>query len=187
MREIERDLLSMSVPNQRKIHILHGLGGIGKTQLALAYTRKHQDTYSAILWLNGNSKDTLLQSLAAFVKRIPTGRSYLADGTSHAPDVEAEARAVLEWLALEGNYKWLVVIDNVDRECQSDDKDPQAYDVSSFFPTADHGSLLITTRLPSLGELGLSTRVGMLTLDQSLELLYSCSGLVQSSKGTTYL
>lgn len=185
MRDIERDLLSMSVSNRRKIHILHGLGGIGKTQLALEYTRKHQDTYSAILWLNGNSKDTLLQSLAAFVKRIPTGRSPLVDGTSHAPDVEAEARAVQEWLALEGNHKWLVVIDNVDRECQSDDEDPQAYDVSSFFPNADHGSLLITTRLPSLGELGLSTRVGMLTLDQSLELLYSCSGLVQSSKGTT--
>ncbi len=97
MTEIEHNLLPMSAPNRRKTHILHGLGGIGKTQLALAYTRKHQETYSAILWLNGNSKDTLLQSLAAFVKRMPTGRPQepLVGGTSHAPDVEAEASAVL--------------------------------------------------------------------------------------------
>ena len=41
-----------------------------------------------------------------------------------------------------------MVIDNVDREYQSNNKDPQAYDVLSFFPPADYGSLLITTRLP---------------------------------------
>ncbi len=189
MTEIEQNLLPMSTPNGRKIHILHGLGGIGKTQLALAYTRKHQETYSAILWLNGNSKDTLLQSLAAFGKRIPTGRPQepLVGRTSHAPDVEAEASAVLRWLALRGNRQWLMVIDNVDRKCQPDNKDPQAYDVSSFFPPADYGSLLITTRLSSLGEVGISTEVGRLTLEQALELLCSRSGLVRSSRGATYL
>lgn len=184
MTEIEQNLLPMSASNRRKIHILHGLGGIGKTQLALAYARKYQETYSAILWLNGNSKDTLLQSLAAFGKHVPTSRSLelLVGGTSHAPDVEAEARAVLRWLALKGNRQWLVVIDNVDREYQPDNKDPQAYDVSSFFPFADHGSLLITTRLPSLREVGTSTEVGRLTLEQALELLCSRSGLLRSSK-----
>lgn len=189
MTKIEHDLLPMSALNRRKTHILHGLGGIGKTQLALAYIRKHQETYSAILWLNGNSKDTLLQSLAAFLKYIPTRRPLepLVGGTPHAPDVEAEASAVLKWLALRGNRQWLMVIDNVDRECQPDNEDPQAYDVSSFFPLADHGSLLVTTRLPSLTEVGTSTEVGRLDLEQALELLYSRSGLLPSSNGTTYL
>ena len=58
--EIEQYLLPMSAPNRRKIYILYGLGGIKKTQIALAYVKKYQETYSAILWLNGNSKDTLL-------------------------------------------------------------------------------------------------------------------------------
>ena len=80
-----------------------------------------------------------------------------------------------------------MVIDNVDRECQPDNKDPQAYDVLSFFPPANHGSLLITTRLPSLREFGTSTEMGSLALEQALELLYSRSGLVRSSKGTIYL
>ena len=81
-----------------------------------------------------------------------------------------------------------MIIDNIDRECQPDNKDSQAYDVSSFFPPADHGSLLITTRLPSLTEVGTSTtEVGRLTLEQALELLCSRSGLVRSSRGAIYL
>ena len=91
MTEIEHNLLPMNVLNRRKTHILHGLGGIGKTQLARAYIRKHQATYSAILWLNDNSKDTLLQGLAAFGKHISTRRLLepLVGGTPHAPNVEA--------------------------------------------------------------------------------------------------
>lgn len=186
MTEIEQYLLPMSAPNRRKIHILHGLGGIGKTQLALAYARKHQETYSAILWLNGNSKDTLLQGLAAFGKHISISRRLepLVGGISHTPDVEAEARAVLKWLALRENRQWLMIIDNVDRECQPDNGDPQAYDVSSFFPLADHGSLLVTTRLSSLTEVGTSTKVKRLDLEQALKLLCSRSGLLPSSEGT---
>ncbi|KAL9063214.1 MAG: hypothetical protein Q9161_009590 [Pseudevernia consocians] len=189
MTKIEYNLLPISAPNRRKVHILHGLGGIGKTQLALAYIRKHQEAYSSILWLNGNSKDTLLQSLATFLKHVLTRRPLepLAGRTPHAPDVEADACAVLKWLALRGNWQWLMVIDNVDRKCQPDNEDPQAYDVSSFFPLADHGSLLVTTRLPSLTEVGTSTEVGRLDLEQALELLCSRSGLLPSSKGTTYL
>ena len=81
-----------------------------------------------------------------------------------------------------------MVIDNVDRKCQPDNKDSQAYDVSSFFSPADHGSLLIITRLPSLTEVAtLTTEVRRLTLEQALELLCSRSGLVRSSRGATYL
>ena len=64
--EIEHSLLQSDPQSGRKIRVLHGLGGIGKTQLAIAYARKHQEVYSAIICVNGNSKDTLLQSLAAF-------------------------------------------------------------------------------------------------------------------------
>ena len=89
----------------------------------------------------------------------------LVGGTPHAPDVEAEVSAILEWLALGRNRQWLMVIDNVDRECQPDNEDLEAYDISSFFRSADHGSLLITTHLYSLIEIGISTQVGRLNLN----------------------
>lgn len=187
MEAMERNLLPIKAQTGRKMHILHGLGGIGKTQLAIAYARKHQHIYSAIIWVNGNSRDTVLQSLSAFGRRagvdgVSSSAAYIAQ---RAPDMEAETAAVLRWLALKGNPRWLMIFDNVDRNVNlKEDNNNQAYDVTSLLPVADHGSVLITTRLPALGEIGQSTQVGRLRLDQALELLSNRSGLYSSSKGT---
>lgn len=77
-----------------------------------------------------------------------------------------------------------MVFDNIDRDVQSDKEDTQAYSFTSFLPAADHSSLLIITRLPSLGEIGESTEVTRLRLDQALEPLSDRSGLHPSSSGT---
>ena len=50
--------------SHRKVVLLHGLGGIGRTQLAVASMKEHRDIYSAIFWLNGKNKDMLKQSFA---------------------------------------------------------------------------------------------------------------------------
>jgi hypothetical protein len=185
IEEMEEHLLATKAQNLRKIHIFHGLGGIGKTQLAIAYARKHQHVYTAVVWVNGYSRDTVLQSLAAFGRRagISEGSDSTANTTQQAPDTEVEANAVLRWLALKKNRRWLMIFDNVDRDVQSDE-DIQAYDVTSFVPPADHGSVLITTRLPSLGEIGKSTKITRLKPNQALELLSNRSGLHPSSSGT---
>lgn len=185
MEKMEERLLPTKAPDQQKIYVLHGLGGIGKTQLAIAYARNHQDTYSAIVWVNGRSRDTVVQSLAAFGRRASVaGVSQSTTGmTQQAPDMNAEADAVLRWLGLGKNSRWLMIFDNVDRDVPNDE-DGQAYNVRSFLPAADHGSILITTRLPSLGELGKSIEVTRLGNDQALELLSDRSGLHRSLSGT---
>ena len=42
----------------------------------------------------------------------------------------------------------------MDREFSVSSKDPEAFDVKEYFPTADQGSVLITSRLASLWQLG---------------------------------
>lgn len=177
--------MATKAQNKRKNYIFHGLGGIGKTQLAIAYARKHQHIYSAIMWVNGYNRDTVLQSLAAFGRHAAVSgvSDSTASTTQQAPDIKAEADAVLKWLALEKNRQWLMIFDNVDRDIQSDE-DVQAYDLISFVPPADHGSVLITTRFLSLGEIGTSTEIIRLELSQALELLSNRSGLHPSSSGT---
>ena len=174
-----------AVKDRRKIHILYGLGGSGKTQLACEYARKYRDMYDAILWLNGNSKDTLLQSLAAFATKLNSAESTMGR-TSGTPNAAVEANATLTWLALKENRKWLLIIDNVDREYQLGSKDPQAYDPLSFFWPADHGSFLITTRLQSLREIGSSTEIGRMNPIQGLELLCDRQGWSPSSRGIMF-
>lgn len=134
--------------------------------------------------MNGYSKDTVLQSLAVFGRYagVSGGSDATTSITPQAPNLQVEADAVLRWLTLEKNHQWLMIFDNVDRDIHSDE-DAQAYNVISFVPLADHGSILITTRLPSLGEIGISTKITKLTLNQALELLSNRSGLHVSSSG----
>ena len=54
----------------RRTVILHGLGGIGKTQLSVAYAKRHKDSYSAIFWLNIKDKDSVKQSFAKIARQI---------------------------------------------------------------------------------------------------------------------
>ena len=185
IKEIECSLLPTHGHSGRRLHVLYGLGGIGKTQLALAYARAHQLTYSAVLWLNGDNKETLLQSFASFAKvaKIKGQSAMAAINTSYIPDKEADTQAVIRWLTLENNKNWLMIFDNVDREYQEQMYDPQAYKISCFLPPTDHGSVLITTRLSSLGETGKSTKIPVMTPWQAMELLSNRSGIPQSMKG----
>ncbi|KAN0087302.1 P-loop containing nucleoside triphosphate hydrolase protein [Elaphomyces granulatus] len=54
----------------RRAVVLHGLEGIGKTQLAIAYAKPHRDNYSAVFWLNTKDEDSPKQSFAKAAKRI---------------------------------------------------------------------------------------------------------------------
>ena len=50
--------------------VLHGLGGIGKTQLAIEYIRQQKEKYTAILWLNANDEDSLRLSFRGIAQGI---------------------------------------------------------------------------------------------------------------------
>ena len=95
MGQIERSLIPPNAQDRRRIHVLYGLGGIGKTQLAIAYARKHHQRYSAMLWLNGNSRDRLVQSLAVLAEYAGIGRTQEStiDVVGHGHELESECRS----------------------------------------------------------------------------------------------
>ncbi|OQD86643.1 hypothetical protein PENANT_c007G05014 [Penicillium antarcticum] len=131
---------------QQKVAIVHGLGGMGKTQLAIRFARDHKRDFTAIFWLNGKDRATLVQSLSSNLPRL-TGQSQNADAII---DEEAEQRSTVV---------------------------RQAYDVQKFFPGADHGSILITSRLESLTELGESFPIHRLNPKDAIQLLLRSSRL----------
>lgn len=165
----------------QKVAILYGLGGIGKTQLAARFARDHKHDFTAIFWLGGKDRGTLLQSLSSIMPRLP-GQPQ---DTEAMDDEEAEQRArqVLRWLAIKGNSRWLIVFDNIDQYSPINSAVGDAYDIKKFFPTADHGSILITSRLQGLTELGKTFPVHSLDSEEAIQLLLQSSGL--SAKDTT--
>lgn len=54
-------------PSEPRLRIfsLFGLGGVGKTELALAYAREHRTEYEAIFWIRGESPKSLQQSFTS--------------------------------------------------------------------------------------------------------------------------
>ena len=160
----------------RKVAILHGLGGMGKTQLAIRFARDRKHDFTAIFWLSGKSQGTLLQSLSSILPRLP-GQTK-KNGAINDQEVEQRARNVLQWLALKGNSRWLLIFDNIDQSSPVNGAVDDAYDIEDFFPTTDQGSILITTRLQSLTELGKSFPVNRLNLHDTTRLLLQSSDLV---------
>lgn len=175
--ELERVLLPRKGLDQRQqIHVLHGLGGIGKTQLAVEFARRHHRRFSSVFWLDGRSEDILKRSIAACAIRIPksqipeTSKLHSVDGDA---DINVVVKDVMSWLALPNNTTWLLIFDNVDREFGSLSRDPEAYDIRKYLSGADHGSVLVTTRLARLEQLGESQHLNKVTKEQGRAILLS--------------
>ncbi|KAJ7734882.1 P-loop containing nucleoside triphosphate hydrolase protein [Mycena metata] len=107
------------------IYVLHGLGGAGKTQIALKFIQESSSSFSDIFFLDASTLDT-----------IDSGFRDMAASKS----VGDSAQDALKWLQLK-HEGWLFFFDNAD--------DP-AIDLNKFFPECDHGNIIITSRNPGL-------------------------------------
>jgi hypothetical protein len=165
--ELEKSLLPPFNSLRRlRIFVLYGLGGIGKTQLAANFARRYKATSSSVFWLDGKSQDRLKQSLVGCARSIPQGqipdRSRQA-AITNKEDVYNAVVDVLAWLAQPNNVDWLLIFDNVDQHYELD-YTTGAYGVRDYLP-GDHGSVLITTRLSRLAQLGNSIQLGKVNED----------------------
>ncbi|PVF99230.1 TPR-like protein [Serendipita vermifera] len=138
--------------NTPRVTVLTGLGGSGKTQIALKFASAFEEIYKGepVYFLNASSKVTLEADLQTLVQS----------------QSNAETNA-LTWLA---NTKrdWLVIMDNAD--------DP-SLELAQFLPSCGHGHIVITTRDHSRMDLAPESthHVDGLPLDESITLLLNNS------------
>jgi hypothetical protein len=132
----------------RRTIVLHGLGGIGETQLTVAYAKRHRDNYSAIFWLNCKDRDSLKKSIAKAAKRIFRGHPSVSrlSSVDTKENLDEVIDAVKEWLDLPNNTRWLMIYDNYDNPKLPGNMDPAAVDIRKFLPESYQGSVIITTR-----------------------------------------
>lgn len=191
MQALEKLLVDTApTTTSRNVVIVHGLGGIGKTQLVVKFARKHQGWFSGIFWLDGSSEASLKQSFVSMAQRLPQGE-LTADGVQMRSQATVEAEVAVrecqQWLSIPTNSRWLLIIDNVDRD-HLDKDDAQAYNVKRYFPDADHGSILITSRLASLQRLGSGVKVGAVAAEQARAILENNAGrAIQGTKTSLFV
>jgi tetratricopeptide (TPR) repeat protein len=112
---------------------VHGLGGVGKTRLAIEYAWRHAAQYSALLFVGAGSPVDLRRNLAALCER-----TVLDLPEQEATEEEAREAAVLRWLGDQPG--WLLILDNVDSE-------DAAAALDDLVPRLHGGHVLLTSRL----------------------------------------
>jgi NB-ARC domain len=138
--------------NHRKIVVFHGLGGIGKTQLAFTYASRHRDDYSAVFWLNSKDVDTLRRGFLNIAGRIYLEHPSLVHlkSITEQGKLDEAVEAVKRWLSNPKNTQWLLIYDNYDKPTLPGINDPDAFPIQPFFPEAHQGAIIITTRSAQL-------------------------------------
>ncbi|SNY33459.1 tetratricopeptide repeat protein [Paractinoplanes atraurantiacus] len=149
---------------------VHGLGGIGKSELVNHYAREYLSRYSLVWWITADNIENLNLGLAALTRRL------------HPVATLADAQAwALGWL--QANTGWLLVLDNVE----------DVNDIADLLGVVGtNGQILVTTRR-DLGAarwatLGLTPfRLGVLSRPASIDLLTRLTGRAEDREGADRL
>jgi hypothetical protein len=169
LKQMKTFLLSDPDFSDRKVLVLGGMGGIGKTQMAIRYAKQHHTSYSSVFWVNATSKSALITSLRRLAPQILPGE------TVNQLDDDRLWTQISLWLSELENSRWLLIFDNYD--------DPNQYQIEQYYPFVAHGSIIITTRQPDRVN-GYQIKVQSMTNDEdSLNILATRSGRPDVSSG----
>ena len=135
-----------------------GYGGMGKTQLAVAYAHRNADYYDLIWWIRCEERSLLVDDYVRLARAVGVqSPEELSDGDLVRQTTEA----------LRLRNRWLLIFDNV----------PTRESVYAFLPEMGRGHVILTSRKQyGWRELAEPIELRKLPLEPSVELLHRISG-----------
>ncbi|HEU5376807.1 MAG TPA: FxSxx-COOH system tetratricopeptide repeat protein [Ktedonobacteraceae bacterium] len=135
---------------------IRGLGGIGKTQIAVEYAYRSRDLgwYRHTLWVNAASEEALLISFTELAELLP---NFSAKAET---DQQKLVEAIKHWFE-ECQERWLLIFDNAD----------DIPLVRAYLPQQGNGSILLTTRAHAVGSLATPLEVETMGWLEGVQLL----------------
>jgi NB-ARC domain/N-terminal domain on NACHT_NTPase and P-loop NTPases len=144
LADLDRYLSPRVNANAQRIVSIVGIGGVGKTQLSLAYARKYAHQFTSIFWLDAGEVSDVRQSMIRIWNLIE------GDQSTHPRTEDEKVESLRSWLAEPWNDGWLLMFDNHDNPKMPGHNSSSAYDLRPLFPSRAHGKILITTRSANL-------------------------------------
>lgn len=136
------DVLASDIAHN--IVVLHGAGGIGKTELAVAFIKKCRYDRRDVFWVDFKDAEAVQRSFTNIARQIlqqdPDTGYLSALDLQHEQDEVVEA--VKAWFSSPENTNWIIVIDDYGGR--------MTLDIRRFLPLAVQGSIIITTRMPKM-------------------------------------
>lgn len=131
-RKKELLMLEANFQNEHNVQLIQGMGGFGKTQLAIEYAHKHKKEYSSIIFVDASSRNTILAQY----------RFYLSNKHCLPQEITASSIQTAFKNAMESIGDWLIIYDNCDYNDQG------FGDFLKSMPSSQtNGHIIITTRL----------------------------------------
>ncbi|KAK3354069.1 P-loop containing nucleoside triphosphate hydrolase protein, partial [Lasiosphaeria hispida] len=109
--------------------LVHGMGGVGKTQIAIEYTYRYRSSYDFIFWVSAEN-ETVLQSSAG---RILNSLGLLP--ANKGAEAGSLVESLRKWLE-NAESRWLLVLDNAEN----------THTLVPCLPRTNHGAVLITSQ-----------------------------------------
>ena len=132
------------------VQALHGIGGVGKTQLAVEYAHKFADSYDLVWWIAAEQGALIAGQFTTLAADLGCAQPGAGPDTLK--------RAVLA--ELRSLDRWLLVFDNAES--------PE--DLAGWLPGAS-GHVLITSRVPGWAEVAVPVEIDVLARAESVMIL----------------
>ncbi|RPA89516.1 TPR-like protein, partial [Choiromyces venosus 120613-1] len=117
---------------------LQGLGGCGKTQIALEYVyQRAQESGCHVFWTHGSGMLKFIQDFRTIGQRVHIPQA------STQKDEEQFLLRIKAWFEGSGSGDWILVIDNADNE---DDFLNNNSPIAKLVPQGNKGTVIFTTR-----------------------------------------
>ena len=139
------------------VQVVHGLGGVGKSQAAMEFARRHRANYAITWWVRAESESSLVESLSKLASRL---------GRAVSDNASADTVRDLVNATLGSRSDWLLVFDDVTSKTE----------IARYLPRSGKGHVLITTRSADVATLGRSQPLTVLDRDESIRFLRQRTG-----------